>query len=169
MDFRRAEQIAFEIMNQYGLLGMGVGYWKFDWMRARKTYGLCDHGTHTISLSMPLTLINSEATIRDVILHEVAHALVGARHGHNRVWWLKAKSMGCSATRCTTGVKVQSGGWIGHCPNREHEHRMFRKPTRSYSCGKCSRENFKSGYQAEYAIVWKRAPRRAKGLTDTAR
>ena len=37
--------------------------------------------------------------IRDTILHEIAHALVGPCHGHDAVWRQKAREIGCTCCK----------------------------------------------------------------------
>jgi predicted SprT family Zn-dependent metalloprotease len=41
-----------------------------------------------------------EAGLKDIALHEIAHALVGCSHGHDAVWKAKAVSIGSSGERC---------------------------------------------------------------------
>ncbi len=38
--------------------------------------------------------------VKDTILHEIAHALVGKAHHHDDVWRAKALEIGCSGRRC---------------------------------------------------------------------
>ncbi len=168
MDLAKAETLARELMTQHGLFGpmrfdvpqVFFG-WKFKFDTARKRFGCCFWGTRTISLSRPLTAIGKEEDVRDTILHEIAHALVSPNHGHDRVWRRKALEIGCNGNRCgITKNKLERGGWIGHCPNPEHKHRVFRKPTRTYSCSQCGRDNFRRGYVEAYRIEYRRAPRR---------
>ena len=35
--------------------------------------------------------------VKNTLLHEIAHALVGPGHRHNRVWRQKAREIGCDA------------------------------------------------------------------------
>ena len=51
---------------------------------AKRRAGVCRFATQTLGLSAPLTTLHSEVEVRDTILHEIAHALVGPRHGHDR-------------------------------------------------------------------------------------
>ena len=46
-----------------------------------------------------MMLNSDEATIRDTILHEIAHALTPGQH-HNDVWRRKATAIGCTGQRC---------------------------------------------------------------------
>jgi hypothetical protein len=54
-------------------------------------------------------------TFHDTLLHEVAHALVGAGHGHGPVWKAKAREIGCTAMRC--GVMDAPAKYTGTCPS----------------------------------------------------
>ena len=73
-------------------------------------------GSGEISLSRHYVRHAEEAHIRDTILHEIAHALVGPRHGHDAVWRRKAREIGCTANRCHT-LNFASEPWIMRCPN----------------------------------------------------
>lgn len=45
-------------------------------------------------LSSAFIEANDEHEVRDVILHEIAHALVGVDHQHNHVWKAKCREIG---------------------------------------------------------------------------
>lgn len=57
---------------------------------AKKRFGLCDMSSREISLSGPLTILNTDDEVRDTILHEIAHALAWELHkencGHDERW-----------------------------------------------------------------------------------
>lgn len=97
MDIRTAEVIIRGEMFAHGLTSNG---WKFKWDRALRRNGLCNYTHKTISLSKPLAEIKSEAEVRNTILHEIAHALVGPGHGHNYIWRRKHLSLGGNGQRC---------------------------------------------------------------------
>ena len=40
-----------------------------------------------------------EAEVRETILHEIAHARVGASHGHDAVWQAEARRIGSTGRR----------------------------------------------------------------------
>ena len=63
------------------------------------TFGYCRPRDKTIELSASLTSANDEEEVFDTILHEIAHALVGCRHGHDWVWKQKAIELGCKPNR----------------------------------------------------------------------
>lgn len=134
MDLQRAAALAREIMDAHGLQA-----WAFGFDRGRRRAGACHHSTRTITLSKVLTSLYDEADVRGVILHEVAHALVGARHGHDKVWRDKARAIGASPDRrLGPGLPAPPAPWVGTCPVCGATKMLFRSPQRVVSCGVCS-------------------------------
>jgi predicted SprT family Zn-dependent metalloprotease len=84
-----AAKLAKVLMTQHRLIG-----WKFQYTQERTTFGSCNHGLKIIRLSAPLVELNSDYEVKDTILHEIAHALVGPGHDHDRVWMRKASEIG---------------------------------------------------------------------------
>mgnify|MGYP002848083053 FL=1 len=99
------------LMNEHGLAG-----WKVKLDHARRRAGQCDFTAQTISLSRHYVRHAETDHIRDTILHEIAHALVGPKHGHDAVWRQKAREIGCTANRCHT-LSFSAAKWIMQCPN----------------------------------------------------
>lgn len=106
-----ALDLAYELMAEHGLVG-----WRVKLDHARRRAGQCDYGAKVISLSRHYVRYAEIAHIRDTILHEIAHALVGPRHGHDAVWRQKARELGCTANRCHT-LNFATSRWIMRCPN----------------------------------------------------
>lgn len=127
----------------------GLGDWSIRTDRAKTRAGVCRFGTHTISLSADLTLLHDEGDVRDTILHEIAHALVGPFHGHDDVWRAKAVEIGCSGQRTvpSTAPRVE-GPWRGVCP-QGHVSTRHRRPTRVLSCSQCQ-----STFDPDSVISW---------------
>jgi hypothetical protein len=130
MDVARALALADELVTEHGLAD-----WTVVLTRAKKQAGICRFARREIGLSAPITVLEDEAEVRDTILHEIAHALVGPRHGHDAVWRAKALEIGCSGRRCATGEGVP-GTWVGTCP-AGHQVRRHRRPVRVVSCPVC--------------------------------
>ena len=100
---------------------------------------VCRFGKRQIGLSRPLTELHSEEEVRDTILHEIAHALVGPEHGHDRVWRAKARAIGSSGERCVSlDAPRVVGDWVGTCP-AGHTSTRHRAPQRVATCSRCSR------------------------------
>jgi len=73
--------------------------WTFAFDHSTRRAGCCNYRDKCISISFNLARNASDADIRDTILHEIAHALVGKKHNHDVVWKAKAKEIGCSGER----------------------------------------------------------------------
>lgn len=111
METTTAGQMARKMMNDHGL-----AHWRFRFdRRAVRRLGQCDHANQTISLSEKVLALADEATVRNTILHEIAHALVGPGHGHDWVWRRKAPSIGCNGNRCHTVNTTSLAPWQAQC------------------------------------------------------
>ena len=84
-----ARAMARELMDHHGLRE-----WSLRFDRARRRAGACVHTRREIRLSGPLVDLYDAETVRGVILHEIAHALVGASHHHDAIWQAKARQLG---------------------------------------------------------------------------
>lgn len=108
MELETAFDLALNLMTQHGLTKAMPNYWHLKFDNAVRRLGQTNFATHTISLSKPCTLAATDpAQVRNTILHEIAHALVGPRHGHDSTWRLKAVSIGCNGQRCTDSNPIQ--------------------------------------------------------------
>ena len=91
-------QFAMEQMEKWGLIEEN---WKFVWdNKAVRRYGQCRYRRREIGVTKKLALINTIEESKDVVLHEIAHALTGAGHGHNWVWKQKCVLVGARPERC---------------------------------------------------------------------
>jgi len=131
------EIIAKDMMKANGLMN-----WRFGWNDARTSFGKCKHGSRRIELSKVLTPLRPKDETLNTILHEIAHALVGAGHGHDYVWRSKFVQLGGNGKRCSgmenvDKTKIAGADWVAVCPNG-HVHVKYRKPRAEASCGKCS-------------------------------
>jgi hypothetical protein len=141
MELNKAKQLAINLMTEHGLIGNG---WSFKFDHAKRRYGCCAYSKRIISISGPLTEIREQDKVKNTILHEIAHALVGAGHGHDSVWKEKALEIGCNGERCGNDVRIK-GNWIGECPNG-HVSYKHRIPKRKMSCGICYPKKFNDKY-----------------------
>jgi len=133
MELGAARALAELLIDRHGLTG-----WRLVFDRAKTRAGVCRSARHEIGLSATLTLLHAEAEVRDTILHEIAHALVGPAHGHDAVWKAKAREVGCPAARCMpSDVPRAPAPWVGTCP-AGHIAERHRRPQRLASCRQCS-------------------------------
>ena len=122
MELRQANKLAIELMEQHGLLDKG---WHFAFDRANKRFGSCQYYRKRITLSKPLTELNSVQEVRNTILHEIAHALTPGQN-HNHIWRAKAQAIGCTGDRCYSSEKVTRPvlKYIAVCSSCKRQYRV---------------------------------------------
>jgi hypothetical protein len=132
MELREAFEMASGLVREHGL-----DSWRVELDAAKRRAGVCRFHDRVIGLSAPVTRLHSEAEVRDTVLHEIAHALVGPSHGHDEVWRRTAVRIGCSGRRCVPSDAPRvPGAWIGVCA-AGHVKERHRRPERVLSCGEC--------------------------------
>ena len=89
--------------------------WRFGFDLAARRGGRCSFDRREISLSEKFALAAPPDEITDTILHEIAHALVGPKHGHDATWKTTARRIGCSG-RVSHDIDFSSARWILTCP-----------------------------------------------------
>jgi len=128
---------------------LDTGKWAFAFDSGKRRAGLCDHTNKRISLSRHMSLLHPVDQSRQVMYHEIAHALAGATHAHDAHWLRIATDLGYRNEKISaTEVAREHARWQGLCPNG-HEYFRFRKPARASSCSKCSRS-----FDERFRIVW---------------
>lgn len=162
MDVEAAREMATRLMEQHGL-----GDWRLVFDRARTRAGVCRPARREIGLSRTLTQLHSETEMTDTVLHEIAHALVGAEHGHDEVWRARALAIGCSAARCMPRTAARPPApWVGTCP-AGHTTGRHRRPSRPASCSTCSRR-FDPSALLEWRLHGRKVPMSAGYLAELA-
>lgn len=113
--------------------------WSFRWDNAKRRAGLCDYQDKAISISSYYAQVHSIDETLQVVLHEVAHAMVGHGEGHGKKWKDTAASIGYRADKFTGREIAESfAPWVGTCP-KGHVLYRYRRPTSPLSCGRCSK------------------------------
>lgn len=133
MELGAAHAMATQLLRQHGL-----GDWHVVFDRAKTRAGVCRSAARQIGLSAALTRLHAEPEVRDTVLHEIAHAMVGPRHGHDPVWRAAALRIGCSAQRCLPSDAPRvAAPWVGTCPEG-HTTARHRRPERVAICRRCA-------------------------------
>lgn len=112
---KRSRLIQIETEAETLLKKHGLENWRFGFDQAMRRGGRCTFDRQEISLSEQFAIAASDEEVTDTILHEIAHALVGPKHGHDATWKATAQRIGCSA-RVTHNVDFSSARWILTCP-----------------------------------------------------
>jgi predicted SprT family Zn-dependent metalloprotease len=130
-----ASSLARELMTIHGL-----GDWGFGFDHARRRLGACWLDRRRITLSREFVRLNGEGLVRDVILHEIAHALTPG-DGHGRAFKRKARELGCSDRSCvdTALVVTSPPTYILECPHCGRTWPRYRRPASALACGACLR------------------------------
>jgi len=113
MDTFAAENLVNSLMEQHGLKNNG---WLFRWSNAKHALGTCIYAYKQIKLSIHYVTDSDEQKVRDTILHEIAHALVGGGHGHNYIWRRKCMEIGATPRRVSKTYNVPQGKYVATCP-----------------------------------------------------
>ena len=109
MTLLETKSLAIALMREHGLIYDG---WTFAFDNARNRAGVCRHGKKIIGLSKYLLPYMKPEKVKDTLLHEIAHAMVGAHHGHDIVWQRQAISIGCNGARCYSADEDFNAGAV---------------------------------------------------------
>lgn len=148
MTLQDASKLAIKLMTKHNLIKSG---WKFEFDNSKSRFGACHGRYNKITLSKNLVLLNDEHHVKDTILHEIAHALVGTGHHHDSVWVNKAKEIGCVGTRCYSEEVVKpKPNYVGICPKGHQFKRMrLNKRLLKSTCSICDKD-----YNLDYKLSW---------------
>lgn len=127
----------------------------------------------SISLSSYWTTAMVEEEVREVMLHEVAHALTP---GHNHNWTFKAKVReiggtardSCYSPSAETMTRMEAlapAAWVGTCPNCLDTRKMHRAPTAVKACSACCRGKFSMAFVFTY--TYKGRPRQPNQVSPS--
>jgi len=131
-------------MARHGLTG-----WRLVFDNAKTRAGVCRFDRQEIGLSRALISLYDVEHVTETVLHEIAHALTGPRHGHDRAWRATARRIGASGRRCMPpDAPSVDGPWVGLCP-AGHRTTAHRRPIRVKSCRDCS-----PGFSASAIYTW---------------
>jgi predicted SprT family Zn-dependent metalloprotease len=130
-------QLARQLFDLHSLAG-----WSFQFNRSRTQMGLCLYDARAIQLSAHFVELNDLGAVRDTLLHEIAHALVGPGHGHDEVWKRKCRQIGARPERLCWDVTMPEGRWRATCLSCGMLHHRHRKPKHmvGWFCSRCGKE-----------------------------
>lgn len=134
MDIAFCRKLTRELMDNHGL-----HHWGLQFRNLKRLCGYCSHRKRLIALGKYYVENNDPMNIRDTVLHEIAHALVGPGHKHNHVWKAKAIELGCRPVACNRTAVTPPGKYQATCPTcgkKFHKHRN-RNGLEGYYCLIC--------------------------------
>ena len=139
LDIKEAYMFGNKLLAEHGLLQQG---WRFDLSNEKQTLGRCYHQRKLITYSVHY-LRESIEEIRDTILHEIAHALIGEDHGHDYVWKAKCVEIGAKPERLASETNyVPKANYRIECPECFWSVTRLRMRRRNFgsTCPECGTE-----------------------------
>lgn len=125
--------------------------WTFAYDSAKRRAGACDYTRKRITVSRYLSARYDDETNRQTLLHEIAHALAGARAAHGTAWKRTARAIGYTGGVTHHGeTATELAPWVGTCPAGHVAYR-HRRATRATSCATCSRT-----FDERFLFTWTR-------------
>jgi predicted SprT family Zn-dependent metalloprotease len=139
-----ARQLASELFNLHGLHD-----WSFGFSRSKTHMGTCLFVPKVIRLSAYFVELNDGEAVRDTLLHEIAHALVGPGHGHGDVWKAKCREIGARPERLCNDATMPDGRWQARCGGCGMVHHKHRRPKHAagWWCRHCGPERGRLTWQ----------------------
>ena len=130
---QEVEDFAYQKLMEYELLD-----WHFGFDLAQNRGGVCKSRSKVITLSVTYCLKASREEVLDTVLHEIAHAIVGPKHQHDKVWKEAALRIGCNGEVCHS-VNHGLDKWEGSCPcGQTWKRKKLQKRVRNGTCPKCN-------------------------------
>lgn len=113
--------------------------WSLKQNKRKTCLAICNYTKKEISISIyylsgKLCTLKS---LRNTILHEIAHALAGKAHKHDLYWKAIAVSIGCDGEVCGK-MDSPPRNWLMYCPKKCFNKEYYREPNiKNKVCLKC--------------------------------
>ena len=134
------EALADNLLRTHELTsGLGPG-WRFHFEPTANRAGVCRHRTRTIAIAVSYALRADRHDIRDTLLHEIAHAIVGPTHHHDRVWKAKARENRLLDRALHHASRTAPAAGFARCATCSRtwvRHRLTARLRRGVRCGRC--------------------------------
>lgn len=149
MKLPEAQALALTLMANHNLSD-----WSFRFDLAKVRFGCCNFTKKELSLSKELVELNDKAKVYDTILHEIAHALVGPYHAHDKVWKQKILELGGDprARYHHTEVVIPKRKYTVRCPHCGQISQAQRK--KKAACAKCCNAHNGGKYSEKFRLVF---------------
>lgn len=144
MTFTEVRDLAYEYM----MLHRVPDDWRFGFNDHKRTLGMCYYKKKRIEVSQELVRSGNVEQIRETILHEIAHALVGPHKAHGQEWRAMAIKVGAKPVACADGAVPPTGRgakYKADCPCGIPHYR-YRKPKRPDGKFYCVKAGRKAGF-----------------------
>lgn len=136
-------QLARDLVYQH--LGQA---WSVTTNNSMTTLGICRHNSKSIGLSTHLLDNNGWEVVKQTVVHEIAHALVGYHAHHNSIWRAKCIALGGDGKTCSEASDARMPyPWLAECFFCSKATPLLSKPrTRVLVCRQCRKPvSFRKG------------------------
>ena len=99
------------------LIENGLGDWKIDLNKGRKSLADTYHKDKRISFSRSFITVATKEQFVGVTLHEIAHAMLGPGYGHGKEFVELCTKISPNPDYATHSADVRIGMYIYECPN----------------------------------------------------
>lgn len=106
--------------------------WTFKFNKRRTSLGICIFDKKVIQISTPFVECNTLEKVREVILHEIAHALAGYNAGHGPKWAKECRKLGIEPIVSYRDVVMPPGKFVATCKNCETRYNKQHKVKKGY-------------------------------------
>jgi predicted SprT family Zn-dependent metalloprotease len=131
----------------------GLKDWNLKFDNAKRRLGQCRFKEREIGISKEYAELNDEPRIKNTLLHEIAHALVGPGHGHDQIWKARAKEIGCDAkSKCEDEIVRPEPKFKAVCKTCGAEVPAHRKRRKNTACRICC-DNLNQGKYSDLYIL----------------
>ncbi len=122
--------------------------WTFIWTKGTSTCGVCYHQTKQIGLSKPIAKINDKFTVENIILHEIAHAILSPSHNHDKQWKEIAGRFGINKSASCNVIAPNCYNYqCPWCKRITNEEKPLKKQE---ACFKCCRKYSKGKHDMRF-------------------
>lgn len=119
-------------MERVGLTG-----WHVTTSNKKSVYGITYHDEKKIEISLPLANASDEESLKETILHEIAHALCSSKVNHGKVWRETYQRIGGNLDHVDHSLdREKLNNWSRRCPNHCKKFSGVIKRTRA-TCPRC--------------------------------
>ena len=129
----------------------GLSEWTFEIYKRKRSCGTCFYTKKKIAISKFLIKYATDEQIKQILLHEMAHALCGVDIGHGRVFKYKCREIGCTEETYKISFELnyteesvydiicQNCGVVGEYYRKSKQvESAIKNNTKLFSCNKCN-------------------------------
>jgi hypothetical protein len=100
------EELADRLLAEHGLADQG---WTFAWSsRFTRVLARTEYRDRVVRFSLPDAESDGPENVRQILLHEIAHALAGHAAQHGPAWRATARSIGYSGGRTGSSARTEA-------------------------------------------------------------